>query len=288
MLQTTRRVNRTPLILFCVLMLLGKIHAQSVPGDSLIGTWALAGLPKILSNDTLSDWRTEPVDQDVVKFYADGIFEIESGMFFSTPQYWSEYRFPWIYCGNFSYYRLIGEHLEIYNPCYKKWIQFKIDSLEGNKVTLMGMDTLFTLTKLKVDNLSLKRITIKKIELKISDMRFFVGKRIVLEENGRLTVYYENALNKGKILKAKLPPGYFSYVSNKIVSNNLWNLSSLYDQTVDGRSIKLKLIAKEGEKTIQSEGYLPDEIKRTLVPLIYVEDLLNYPELWYKVDFNRY
>jgi hypothetical protein len=248
------------------------------------------GLPKLLSNDSSADWWIEHVTKDVVTFFEDGVFEVESGIFFLTPKQWPEYRYPWIYCGNFSYYKLTGRFLEIYNPSQKTWSRFEVLSLEGGKMRLSGRDTIFSLTKAEHARLAKGKVAIQQIELKVLDLRFFVDKRLVLGHDDSLKVYDFNAEpgSPPKVQKLKLPEGFFAYVSNKMLGNNVLKLSDLHDEVVCGRQIKLELTTSNGKKTIRSEGYLPEDIKSVIIPLIYCDDLLNYPELWYRVNFKKY
>lgn len=250
--------------------------------------WELQGPTRLLSNGNYFDRLIEPVRSEVISFYEDGIMELDAGIFMVSPKEWPEYRYPWIYCGNFTYYRLFGKFLEIYHPGKKTWLRLEIQGVDEETMKLASTDVSVTLRRLKSPASPGRKIRMKRIELTLTDSRYSISRKLIYEENDHLRILELNPNSNSKVVIRKLPDGYFAYLQRIVARNDAFNLSKNYNEVLDGRMTTLELVAGSKKKTIRSEGHHPDNLTLILVALIYSEDLLNYPDLWFRVNFDRY
>ncbi len=133
---------------------------------------------------------------------------------------------------------------------------------------------------------------VQAIQIIITDPRYFIAKKITIDRKDNLIIedlHANHELNPSKHLQ--LPSGYFKYLCKKMVANDLFGADSLYTQSAsgDGRGINIlvKYSRLNRDKNIRVIGIPPDFVTRALIPMIYSEDLLNYPDLWLKVDFAK-
>lgn len=279
-----------------LIFFLGSIssHVRSQPCNSrLVGDWTLKNASRVFYIDPTYNHIIESMSEDKISFYTNGTMAMSSGFFFVTNEKWPEERYPWIYCGDFAKYKIENDSLAVLHPGYKTWIKYKIVNENQDSVEIRNHGATFLMTRNRTLPLRGSKAGVQAVEITVADSRYFIAKKMTIDRNDNLIVedlHINHELNPRKYLR--LPSGYFKFLCRKIIESDLLRADSLYSQSEanDGRGIilLLKYSQRNRSKIIRLIGVPPDFLTRALIPMIYCEDLMNYPDLWLKVDFAKY
>jgi hypothetical protein len=272
------------LLFFVFSVLSFQSYGQQQIERKLTGDWILKDESRIVFINPRYNHVIEKMSIDKISFFGSGLFEMSSGFFFITEEKWPEKKYPWIYCGNLSTYKITNDSLFIYHPGYKKWKEFKIETLGGDSMSIRSNEHKFSFVKDK-SNSNHPVLDIKRIELLIFDSRYFISKKLVLMSKYLVSEEVQPD-RKLRSVKRKLPKGYFEYVKAKITENKLQHADSVYNRDFDGRHIIFSMFKEGSKTTIDITGTSPDFVTRAIIPIIYCEDLVDYPNHRYEVDFR--
>ncbi|MCG8389430.1 MAG: hypothetical protein MJA30_28015 [Cytophagales bacterium] len=205
---------------------------------------------------------------------------IEGGLFFLSEHEWPEGRFPFVYLGNKTKYRLANNKLSIYHPGYSIWVEFEIKKNTDQVLLLTRNEFEFELRKVE-DDTGNGKIDLASISASIYGTAYGLDYTVKLFEDNTL-MYKNNLIDINEYLKFDLPAGYFKEVESRLEKINILDLdSAYYDPQINSEeTIELKLDGHNFEKRIKIYGQPIDPgIELAVIPIIYVHHLLMYQSL---------
>jgi hypothetical protein len=242
--------------------------------EKLIGVWGMTDERKILPIDTYHyDRIIEVVKESEIVFDKDHV-SIPSGIYSLTGEEWPEGKYPWIYCGTRTLYKISGNKVNIYNPGNRTWMEFSVRINGADSMVLSAGSRSFGLYKKQT---AYYNNAIQYVHLSVIDVdQYFVYYEVYIE-NDRIKVVKDK-----REIKA-ISSSYVNYIFKNFDRVDVSQLKELYNSEVSTNRI-LELDVHYGDGKQKYSRIIgvdhPDELKLALLPVIYAGDFINHKDCW--------